>query len=55
MATGNLDEEEVLMARPARRGRSALGAVLDTLVNVLTLPFRVLGRLFRPRRTHPAR
>jgi hypothetical protein len=34
------------MARPVRRGRSALGAALDTVVNVITLPFRVLGRLF---------
>lgn len=34
------------MTRPARRGRSAVGAVLDTAVNVITLPFRVLGRLF---------
>jgi hypothetical protein len=44
------------MARPARRGRSALGAVIDTAVNVVTLPFRVLGRLFGGRRrTHTAR
>ena len=43
------------MPRPVRRGRSAIGAVLDTVVNVITLPFRVLGRLFggrtRTRRT----
>lgn len=45
------------MARPARRGRSALDAVLGTATNVVTLPFRVLGRLFggRSRRTRPAR
>jgi hypothetical protein len=44
------------MARPARRGRGALGAVLDTVMNVLTLPFRVLGKLFGGRRrTHTAR
>jgi len=45
------------MPRPARRGQSALSAVLGTIVNVLTLPFRVIGRLFgghgrRPTRAH---
>ncbi|WP_269844664.1 LPFR motif small protein [Actinophytocola xanthii] len=34
------------MARPARRGKSALGAIADTAANVVTLPFRVIGRLF---------
>lgn len=34
------------MPRPARRGKSAVSAVLDTVINVITLPFRVLGRLF---------
>jgi hypothetical protein len=45
------------MPRPARRGRGALGAILGTVVDVLTLPFRVIGKLFggRSRRTHPAR
>lgn len=38
------------MARPARRGKSAVGAILSTIVNVLTLPFRVLGKLFGRRR-----
>lgn len=41
------------MASPTRRGKSAVGAVLDTVVNVITLPFRVLGRLFGGRRRHP--
>lgn len=44
------------MARPARRGKSALSDVLSTAANVVTLPFRVLGRLFggRGRRTQRA-
>ncbi|WP_260191712.1 LPFR motif small protein [Actinophytocola gossypii] len=39
------------MTRPARRGKSALSAVIGTVVNVVTLPFRVIGRLFGRRRT----
>ncbi|MGQ0718830.1 MAG: LPFR motif small protein [Pseudonocardiales bacterium] len=42
------------MPGPARRGGGALSAIGSTIVNVITLPFRVLGRLFggnrRPRR-----
>lgn len=34
------------MPGPVRRGESALSAVLGTIVSVITLPFRVLGRLF---------
>lgn len=34
------------MPGPARRGKSAVGAILDTIVNVITLPFRLLAKLF---------
>jgi hypothetical protein len=35
-----LEEEDM-----ARRTNGALGEIISTIVNVLTLPFRVLGRL----------
>lgn len=38
------------MSEPARRGKGALNAVIGTVVSVITLPFRVLGRLFGRRR-----
>ncbi|WP_157609931.1 LPFR motif small protein [Spirillospora albida] len=38
-----------------RRITAALNAVIGTLINVITLPFRVLGRLLTPSRGRPAR
>lgn len=43
------------MAQPARRGKGALGEVVGTVVSVLTLPFRALGRLFGRRGGGPRR
>lgn len=34
------------MSGPVNRGKGALGAIVGTVVNVIMLPFRVLGRLF---------
>ncbi|GAA4825574.1 hypothetical protein [Tomitella cavernea] len=34
------------MPGPARRTGGALNSVLDTIINVLTLPFRMLKQLF---------
>jgi hypothetical protein len=41
MGKGRFAEEEDM----ARRTNGALGEIISTIVNVLTLPFRVLGRL----------
>ncbi|WP_165975962.1 LPFR motif small protein [Actinomadura rubrisoli] len=38
-----------------RRISAALSAIIGTIVNVVTLPFRVLGRLLTPSRGRPAR
>lgn len=38
------------MSQPAKRGKGAVQTVLDTIVNVITLPFRLLGQLFGRRR-----
>ncbi|MFD0688587.1 LPFR motif small protein [Actinomadura fibrosa] len=38
-----------------RRISAALSAVVGTIVNVVTLPFRVLGKLVTPSRGRPAR
>lgn len=34
------------MSQPGRRGRGAVGAIISTVISVVTLPFRVLGQLF---------
>jgi hypothetical protein len=34
------------MSQPVRRGRGAIGAIISTVISVVTLPFRVLGHLF---------
>lgn len=34
------------MARPVSRGKGALNTIIGTVVDVVTLPFRVIGRLF---------
>jgi len=41
MGKGRFAKEEDM----ARRTNGALGEIISTIVNVLTLPFRVLGRL----------
>lgn len=38
------------MPAPVRRGQSALGAILGTIISVITLPFRLIGRLFGAKR-----
>jgi len=38
------------MSEPGRRGKGAVRSILDTIVNVITLPFRLLGQLFGRRR-----
>jgi hypothetical protein len=39
------------MSQPVGRGKGAIGAIISTVVSVVTLPFRVLAQLFgRPRR-----
>ncbi len=34
------------MSQPVRRGKGAIGAIVSTLISVVTLPFRVLAQLF---------
>ncbi|MBT2209998.1 MULTISPECIES: LPFR motif small protein [Actinomadura] len=38
-----------------RRITAALNAIIGTIISVVTLPFRVLGRLLTPSRGRPAR
>ncbi|QXJ25539.1 hypothetical protein AGRA3207_007047 [Actinomadura graeca] len=38
-----------------RRITAALSAVIGTIISVVTLPFRVLGRILSPGRGRPAR
>ncbi len=34
------------MSQPVRRGKGAIGAIVSTVVSIVTLPFRVLAQLF---------
>ncbi|MGH8880952.1 MAG: LPFR motif small protein [Stackebrandtia sp.] len=34
------------MPGPVRRGQGALSAILGTIISVITLPFRLIGKLF---------
>jgi hypothetical protein len=43
------------MSGPVGRGRGALSAIMATVMSVITLPFRVLGRLFGGGRRRPMR
>lgn len=39
------------MSRATRRGGGAIATIMNTVVDVLTLPFRLVSQLFGRRRT----